>query len=61
MLGAGKRLRILRRVRESVLTTSRMADTVKEMLTMVGMLKLMAGRKAFLSNTESRAVIYFPF
>ena len=61
LLRAGKRLRILRRARESVLTTSRMADTVKEMLTMVGMLKLMAGRKAFLSNTESRAVVYFPF
>ena len=33
LLGVGKRLRILRRARESVLTTFRMADTVKEMLT----------------------------
>lgn len=61
LLGVGKRLRILRRARESVLTTFRMADTVKEMLTMVGMLKFVTGRKAFLSNTESRAVVYIPF
>lgn len=37
------------------LTTSRMADRVKEMLTCVEMLKLMTGRKAFLSNTAWKA------
>ena len=33
---------------------------MKEMLTRVGMLKLVTGRKAFLPNTESRAVVYTP-
>ena len=37
------------------LTTSRMADRVKEMLTQVGMLSLTTGRKAFLSNTAWKA------
>lgn len=37
-----------------------MADIVKEMLTRVGILKLVTGRKAFLSNTESRTVGYIP-
>lgn len=39
----------------SGLTTSRMADRVKEVWTWVGMLKLVTGRKAFLSNTAWKA------
>lgn len=37
-----------------------MADIVKEMLTRVGMLKLVTGRKAFLLKTDSRTVGYMP-
>lgn len=42
------------------LTTSRMADMVKERLTWVGTRQLVTGRKAFLANTESRWVGYIP-
>lgn len=59
LAGSGEKVKDTRGQRV-VLTTFRMADTVKEMLTMVGMLKFVTGRKAFLSNTESRAVVYIP-
>lgn len=51
LLGVGKRLRDTKKGQRQVLTTFRMADTVKEMLTMVGMLKFVTGRKAFLFKT----------
>lgn len=56
MTVAGKILRMLRRIEGSALTTSRMADILKEMLTRTGTVKLMIGRKNFLSNIESRTV-----
>lgn len=46
---------------ESGLTTSTMADIVKEMLTRVGMLWLMTGRKAFLLNTAWKAAGSTPY
>ena len=39
----------------SGLTTSRMADRVKEMLTRMGIVTLVAGRKAFLANAAWKA------
>ena len=45
-----------RKIQQSKLTTSRMADRVKEMLIRVGMLKLVTGRKSFLLNTDWKTV-----